>query len=329
MENGRMRTAVLLLILAGSLCAQAQSALTSLQKTRLEGKDYVRLKEWAFVTKLDLRWLIKDRQLLTTNASSRVLFEINSRRAQINGINFLLSDAIISRDDKVYVSLLDLKATLHPVLFPDRNPTNMLIQTICLDAGHGGKDPGKLDGRNEEKKYALLLAEEVERILKQSGFKIVQTRRRDTFVDLLERSKVASEQGADLFVSLHYNAADNRSAQGAEVYCLTPVGAISSNAGSGSSAAPAYSGSAQNAKNVLLGYHVQKSLVRSLSVEDRGVKRAQFVVLSSAKVPAVLIEAGFMTNPTEANRIYDPAYRKKMALAIVDGILAYKKVVER
>jgi N-acetylmuramoyl-L-alanine amidase len=146
---------------------------------------------------------------------------------------------------------------------------------------------------------------------------------------LPDRPGIANGSSADLFVSLHYNAAANRNAQGSEIYCLTPVGASSSNGGVGHSTAPTYSGSAQNDRNVLLAYLVQRSLVKNLYVEDRGVKRAQFAVLASAKMPAILIEAGFMTNSSEAKRIYDPVYRKKMALAIAHGILAYKRAVER
>jgi N-acetylmuramoyl-L-alanine amidase len=324
-----MRIAVLLIFLAGIFCAQAQPSLASLGKVRFEGAEYVRVRDWAFVTKLDLRWLVKERDLQATNAASQILFTMNSRSVRINGINLLLSLPVILQNDKVYISTLDLSAAIHPILFPEKIAEGAVIKTVCLDAGHGGKDPGKLDGSNQEKTYALLLAGEIERILKQADFKVIQTRWRDVFIDLPDRPKVANENAADLFISLHYNAAANRNAQGSEVYCLTPVGASSSNGGAGNSTAPTYSGSVQNDKNILLAFQMQKSLVKNLYVEDRGVKRAQFAVLASAKMPAILIEAGFMTNPAEAKRIYDPVYRKKMAASIVDGILAYKRAVER
>lgn len=324
-----MRIAFLLFFLAARFCALAQAPALKLERVRLFDRDYVRLTDWARAYKVSLHWIVKDRELRATNANSRIFFTMDSRLATINGINFVLSYPVIWQRDKVYVSTADLDATVQPLLFPQKNRTNSFIKTICLDAGHGGKDPGKLDGKNEEKKYALLLAEEVEQLLKQAGFKVVQTRTRDQFVDLPERPRFANQNSADLFVSLHYNAAGTRSAQGVEVYCLTPTGTSSSNGGIGHSIAPSYPGSAQNAENVLLAYHVQKSLVKNLNVEDRGVKRAQFLVLSAVKMPAILIEAGFMTNPFEAKRIYDSTYRKKMALGIVTGILNYKNVVER
>ena len=112
-----------------------------------------------------------------------------------------------------------------------------------------------------------------------------------------------------------------------ETYCLTPAGAFSSNAG-GEGSTGWVTGNRNSEKNLLLAYQLQKSLVQTLSPEDRGVKRARFEVLRLATVPAVLIEGGFMSHPAEGRKILDPAYRKKMARAIVDGILAYKRAVK-
>jgi len=84
-----------------------------------------------------------------------------------------------------------------------------------------------------------------------------------------------------------------------------------------------------DAKNMLLAYQFQKAMVKSLAVEDRGVKRARFAVLRNARVPAVLVEAGFMSHPRESKRIFDPQYRRQLAQTLRDGILAYKRLVER
>ncbi len=324
-----MRFAFLLLLLAGSFCALARDSVASLPRTQLYGREYVRITDWAREQKVDLHWITRDRELRATNATSKLYFTMDSRFATFNGIKFVLSCPVIFQKEKVYVSVVDLQATLHPILYPEKMQAGTFIKTICLDAGHGGKDPGKLDGKNHEKRFTLLLAEEVERGLKDAGFAVVQTRTRDLWLDLPDRAKIANQDSADLFVSLHYNAAGNVNARGTEVYCLTPAGTTSSNADRGHSAAPIFPGSPQSGKSVLLAYQMQKSLVKNLNVEDRGVKRAQFLVLAEATMPAILIEAGFMTNPAEANRIYDSAYRKKMARAVVDGIVTYKKVVEQ
>ncbi len=167
--------------------------------------------------------------------------------------------------------------------------------------------------------------------LARAGIKATLTRTTDTFVDLPTRPELAKRRGTDLFVSLHFNAADagRSTVQGAEVYCLTPVGASSTNARGEGAGAGWFTGNQYNDQNLFLAYQVQKSLTRNLAVADRGVRRARFAVLRDAVMPAVLIEAGFMSNPAEGRKIFTSEYRQKMARAIVDGLLAYKRAVEQ
>ena len=105
-----------------------------------------------------------------------------------------------------------------------------------------------------------------------------------------------------------------------------PVGAASSNAqGEGSWSGPTKA-NLYEIQSLLLAYQMEKSLVRNLGTEDRGVRRARFAVLRDAAMPAILIEGGYMTHPTEGKNIYNSAYRKRMATAIVKGIVAYQKL---
>ena len=135
-------------------------------------------------------------------------------------------------------------------------------------------------------------------------------------------------RGADLFVSLHFNASpsDTKNVEGLETYCITPVGAASSNAqGEGSN----YGATMANRfeyQSLLLAYQMEKSLVRNLGVEDRSVRRARYAVLRDAEMPAILIEGGYMTHPAEGKKIFDAAYRKQMAAAMVKGIISYQKL---
>jgi N-acetylmuramoyl-L-alanine amidase len=200
--------------------------------------------------------------------------------------------------------------------------------TICLDPGHGGKDSGNRVGLHYEKNYTLPLAFEVRDQLKNLGFNVILTRSTDTFVDLPVRPAIANSRSADLFVSLHFNATTNNpnAILGPETYCITPVGAASSNAqGEVGNYGPTPANHFGN-KSLLLAYQVEKSLVQNLGAEDRGVRRARFAVLRDATMPAILIEGGYMTSPVEGKKIYDAAYRKQMAAAIVKGILAYQKL---
>jgi N-acetylmuramoyl-L-alanine amidase len=127
---------------------------------------------------------------------------------------------------------------------------------------------------------------------------------------------------------LHFNAAQSGkdSVAGPETYCITPVGAVSSNAqGEGGNYGATVANRFGN-KSLLLAYQMEKSLVQNLGAEDRGVRRARFAVLRDAAMPAILIEGGYMTNPTESKKIYDANYRKQMAAAIVRGILGFQKL---
>ena len=173
-------------------------------------------------------------------------------------------------------------------------------------------------------------ADELRDQLARAGFKVTQTRTRDVNVDLDSRPDVARRRGADLFVSLHFNSAPSSAStvRGVEVYCMTPPGAPSSNARGEGASVGWFPGNRNNEKNIYLAYLLQKSLTKGLGMEDRGVHRARFAVLREATMPAVLIEGGFMSHPVEGRNIADPAYRRQMAKAILDAIVAYKKQVE-
>ena len=122
-------------------------------------------------------------------------------------------------------------------------------------------------------------------------------------------------------------ASDN--VRGVEVYCMTPSHTSSTNARGEGANTGAYPGNRQDAKNMLLAYQLQRSLVHTMGLEDRGVHHARFAVLRAAEMPAVLIEGGFLTHPAEAKKIYDPGYRRQMAQAIVNGIIAYRDLMEK
>ncbi len=273
-------------------------------------------------------------EIVLTNRTARLVFDVNSAQAEINGVNVRLSFPVANVKGVPLIAQLDLDKTIRPLLFPSRYVEPKKITTICLDPGHGGKDPGNQVGgvggffAHKEKTYTLLLAFELRDQLKKLGFNVILTRTKDTYVDLPARSATANKAGADLFVSLHFNATQTGKDEvsGPETYCITPVGAASSNAqGENGDDGPTMANRYES-KSLVFAYQMEKSLVRNLGVEDRGVRRARFAVLRDAVMPAILIEGGYMTNPTESKKIYDAAYRKQMAAAIVKGILAYQKL---
>jgi N-acetylmuramoyl-L-alanine amidase len=306
------------------LTAPASAAPRHLERMTVSGSDYVRLAEWAESAGCTLKWNKKDGEIDVSGPSARLNFSIDSRRAEISGVSVWLCLPVVNRSGVPWISLVDVNSTIEPIISPRKSEAR--VQTICLDPGHGGVDTGEAQGRNYEKKYTLLLARELASLLAEHGFKVVMTRTEDGAVELSERPQLAARRGADLFVSLHYNAADS-SVHGVEVFCLAPPGMNSSDAGGGKSIHPAETGNAQDGHNVLLAYHVQKSITRNMPLEDLGLKRSHFEVLRLAHMPAILIEGGFLSNPAEAKNIYDASFRKRIARAIVDGIVAYKQAV--
>jgi N-acetylmuramoyl-L-alanine amidase len=300
-------------------------ALRNLEPVAVSGGEYVRLLAWCEESGLSLKWNKREREIDISGAPARLKLEVDSRKVEIDGVTVLLSLPVVNRGGVALISLADLKTTLEPILFPRK--TEKAVKTICLDPGHGGKDAGKTIGGNYEKKYTLLLARATAELLRKEGFKVVLTRDTDEAVELSERPLKAARDGADLFVSLHYNAGESN-VRGLEVFCLTPAGLASSNEGGGHSEETTEAGNGQDDRNVLLAYELQKSVTRGLPLEDRGMKRARFEVLREAKLPAVLIEGGFLSNSSEAKNIFDGGFRQRMARAIVAGVLAYQRAIQ-
>jgi len=320
------------LLWATLLPVAAQGSPSKLERFSISGTDHVRLEDWARANNFQARWTVPKQELKLTSSFVTLSFTVDSAKISVNGVHVWLSAPIAFRAGSAFIASIDLTTTLHPLLFPAKSFGSRTIQNIVLDPGHGGRDPGNQEGREVEKKYTLLLAQEIGSLLNQAGMKATLTRTTDTFLDLPARPDLARRRGADLMVSLHFNSADGpglSAVKGVEVYCMTPARTSSTNArGEGAGAGP-YAGNRSDAKNMLLGYQIQKALVKNFAAEDRGVRRARYAVLRLAEMPAVLVEGGFMSNPAEGKKITDPAYRHQMAQAIVDGVKAYKNLVER
>lgn len=307
--------------------------LTIAARSNRDRPNYVSLNEWARANVFKTHWVDRDKTFELTGPKGRLTFNVDSRsdarRAVINGVQVWLAFPVLERNGSVIISETDLSDTVGPVLSPPSVPRGFRIDKICIDPGHGGKDPGNRAGSNEEKKYTLLLAEETAAQLRVMGIKVYLTRGNDSYVDLSARPEIARRHEVDLFVSLHFNSTEEsrNEVKGVEIFCCTPAGATSTNA-RGEGDTRWVVGNRNDEKNMLLAYMMQKSYTKNLNVEDRGVKRARFQILREATMPSILIEGGFMSHPAEGRKIYDPAYRKQMARAIVEGILAYKKAVK-
>jgi N-acetylmuramoyl-L-alanine amidase len=315
-----------------SLLVLSGIAIYAAHAASINGQNYVPLAEWARGNGFYGFTLNRGDEIVLTNRAVRLVFDVDSHDAKINGVKVLLSFPVANAKGVPMIAQFDVDKTIRTLLFPSRYLDPKKITTICLDPGHGGKDPGNHVGfgffGHSEKTYTLLLALELRDQLKKLGFNIILTRTKDNYVELPARPALANKAGADLFISLHFNATQigQDTVEGPETYCITPVGVPSSNAQGESGDDGATMANRYESKSLVFAYQMEKSLVRNLDVEDRGVRRARFAVLRDAAMPAILIEGGYMTNPTEGKKIYDAAYRKQMATAIVRGILAYQKL---
>ena len=213
---------------------------------------------------------------------------------------------------------------------------------VMLDPGHGGEDRGAHGPKGlSEKAAALEIARAVGAKLEAAGFRVDYTRDDDTFIPLWDRAKKANEEGADLFLSLHLNAARARAARGSEVYFLS-LGqgdddelAAAENAGAGMG--PGGSGPDSVVASILddlaqkaylqdserLAVAIQNQLNRLAGIKERGVKQAPFIVLRGAAMPAVLVETAFISNPREEQKLKDPKFVAKVGDAIAQGIRRY------
>ena len=253
-----------------------------------------------------------------------MILEIGSREATWNGIEINLGFAPELIDGEVSLDGIDLQRNLEPLLCapPLAFGTNRII---VLDPGHGGSNVGThsvLDGRFE-KEFTLDWAKRIKPLLETNGWTVFLTRTRDVYVTNLDRVVFAEAHHADLFVSLHFNsAAPDTKQAGLETYCITPTGMPSTlTRGYEDNWSENLPNNAFDAQNLQLALKLHSALLRAVGMEDRGVRRARFIgVLRGQNRPAILIEAGYLSNPAEARLIESPEYRQKLAEAVAEAL---------
>ena len=180
------------------------------------------------------------------------------------------------------------------------------------------------------------IARRVRARLAGSGLKVLLTREGDRFLELDTRTRLAARWNAHLFVSLHGNSSPDRTASGIETFILAKPGGASTHASDGRSARPsqrwrypAVAANTHDAPSALLGFRLQRQLVRRAPAEDRGLKHARFAVLKTAPCPAALVEVGFLSRRTEEDRLARADYRDRLADAIARAILDYRADLQR
>lgn len=244
-----------------------------------------------------------------TNAANRVLIFIHpGGNVYVNGQTIGLAGALQKADGSIYISeLLVPRIRAHlisqaPLPAPSYTPPSIQPSSgriVVIDAGHGGKDPGAISYLGYyEKEVNLKVAQKVAWILKNQGVKVIMTRNNDTFLEKEDRAEIANRAGADLFVSIHHNSNHSRVHRGYTIYIAPNASDMSRRA----------------------GRLIEKSMA-STGLSSNGMRTNDYRVLMRTQGPAVLVECGYLSNPSEAAILYDGSVQNRIADAIAQGIL--------
>ncbi len=223
----------------------------------------------------------------------------------------------------------------------------LTVRTIMIDPGHGGKDPGAMGNGIRESDVTLQLAKMLGERLRKAGFAVLYTRGKNMYVALEQRTDMANKKKADLFISLHVNASQDKNLNGLETYFLDL-------ARTSSAATVAARENAVSVKSIsdlqfiltdlMLSAKLQESRELSrimqnsahararksgFSIADNGVRSAPFYVLMGARMPATLVEIGYLSNADDAKLLRSEAYLERLADGLAAGVTAYKQKLSK
>lgn len=310
--------------------ARVPSSGTVLPTKKFGGIEYVSATDVAARLGLKLTTSDRGRKATLAGAAVRAELENDSRDTTVNGLRVFLGNPVRDAGGQLYVSRIDFERCLTPLLKPGFGVAGLQKpKIVVLDPGHGGRDNGT---SLQEKVFALDVAKRAKKLLEAAGFKVVLTREKDVYLDLAQRPAVANRAGADLFVSIHFNAVPRDSkTSGVEIYTFPPQSQRSTKSWSpgekNDAEIEAAPGNRYDHWNVVLAQAIHRRFVGDLKTFDRGKKLYHLGVLRSLKCPGVLLECGFLTSYLEAKKIETPAYREKLAAALTAGIRDYAVTV--
>ena len=307
--------------------------------TRLQEADYVSVNDLAQHYGLKAAWARLGLERTLNDAHNvRFIFETNQRDCYLDGVRVFLGAPVQFHLGELWVSKLDVIKTIDPLFRPEDHLALLPPappKLIVLDAGHGGTDPGNQNARLklDEKDMTLEVVFRLKKILELRGYRVLLTRDKDArfsnspAIDLPWRTEIANKAGADLFLSIHFNAVEPRDAQrvsGSETYVLTPELMVSTQPERDKTMLKEkYPGNWHDAANALLGYNLHRELISELKTSDRGYKRYRYAVLRTLNCPGALLEAAYLSNDAEAARVGKPEFRQQIAEAIANGVQAY------
>ncbi len=246
----------------------------------------------------------------------------------INGVRFFTDFPLLANGEDDLISVMDVSKIVEPVLRANKLPTSGKVETVVLDPGHGGTDQGASSRWGSEKTPALDVALSAREQLLRAGYKVEMTRSGDSGLSLEERVNFANRFSHAVFVSIHFNSASGGA--GVESYALAPAGVVSNASGDGHATpneGQPNAGNGQDGQNIALTAAVHAAIISNVNAYDRGIRHARFHVLRDIKIPAALVEGGFLSDPAEGQRIATAQYRQQLGAAIAKGIQSYDAAV--
>ncbi len=323
---------------------------------------YVPLVKLCDAYGLEYRWdSFTGKSVISKNG--HIILRAGSDRILVNGTEKKLGSPVVFTNNILYVPTTFVRNNLGSIVgeraVSERAPQvpevkrvgKYSIKTIILDAGHGGKDPGAVGRRLriKEKNLTLAISKKLKNILERHGIKVIMTRDSDNFISLPKRASIANSSGADLFISIHVNASRSRSMSGFECYYLSEATDDNARAleafenatlETGEDSVLEHSGTLDKTlwdmkltenrrESAELASFICNSVEQSLATRNRGIKTARFYVLKATRIPAVLVEAGYISNKFEELKLKDESYIDRITDVIAKGILSYKDKYER
>lgn len=264
------------------------------------------------------------------NKWNTIEFETNGRRAWINGVMVWLHHPCRGSGNNWSIEESDFKRGIDPILRAYVYLPKSMPKLVVLDPGHGGKDTGAIGpSKIYEKQVVLDISLRIKRILESQKIAVRLTRSGDSYPSLDQRTAYAAQVSGDLFISIHADSAGDSSAHGVETFITSVAGGESSNHYGQGGDTGYEKNNKYDASNAILGYSLQRNLVKASGRRDRGLRRARYSVLRNAPCPAALVECGFISNPSEESLLNSTSYRQNVAQGISSGILGYFTLVKR
>ena len=314
---------------------------------RVSNSDYIDIAgfckkcnfEYSFDTIDDLIRIYPSDTLKGMVSSKEIKLLLNSSVGMLGGSIFYLRKPPVCCRGKIFLPR-QLKKVITSGKFVSFRPL-FAINTIVIDPGHGGKDPGAISaGGLMEKTVNLIVSRYLKEELEKMGFKVILTRNRDVFLSLAERSNIAKQCNADLFISIHANANHSRKVNGIEVYYLDPLRLKAMERSARLAKSESFQGKNMpvEVKTILwdllitknYGFSVEISDILYLTFKNLGFnvkppRKAPFYVLRFAYVPSVLFEMGYLSNHHEEKALRKKHYQKRIARTIALAVSSLKR----